>query len=247
MVSFTADQKFIVTGASSGIGECVALTLNEAGASVVGIARNAEKLAAMKAKARHPENIFVEVKDLAVGIPALPSYMKDLKVKYGKFSGLACCAGVGWLMSLQSLDFDEMHRMFDVNYFSPIFMAKGFADRRVNVGRGSAIVAIASIGGIVAEKGQTTYAGTKAGLAASFKSIARELIGQGIRVNCVSPGMVDTPMTAMSDEEYLKKARESYALGFAQPKDIANMIVFLLSADAKWISGQNYIMDCATY
>ena len=109
----------------------------------------------------------------------------------------------------------------------------------------SSIVAIASIGGIVAEKGQIAYAGTKAGLAASFKSIARELVGQGIRVNCVSPGMVDTPMTAMSNEEYLVQARASYPLGFAEVVDVANMVVFLLSTQSKWISGQNYIMDCA--
>lgn len=247
MISFTSEQRFIVTGASSGIGEGVALLLNELGATVIGIGRNQERLEGMKAKAKHPENVFLEQKDLVEDIPGLPAYVKALKDKYGKFHGLAYCAGIGTLMPLQVLEMKNMLDMFSVNYFAPLFFTKGFADRRVNVGRGASIVAIASIGGIVAEKGQIAYAGTKAGLAASFKSIARELVSQGIRVNCVSPGMVDTPMTAMSNEEYLAQARASYSLGFAEVVDVANMVVFLLSAQSKWISGQNYIMDCATY
>ena len=87
-MKFTGDQKFIVTGTSSGIGEGVALRLNELGATVVGIGRNAERLEGMKAKAKHPENVFLEQKDLAEDIPGLPASVKSLKEKYGRFSGL---------------------------------------------------------------------------------------------------------------------------------------------------------------
>ena len=82
MISFTTDQRFIVTGASSGIGEGVALLLNELGATVIGIGRNQERLEGMKAKAKHPENVFLEQKDLAENIPGLPAYVKSLKEKY---------------------------------------------------------------------------------------------------------------------------------------------------------------------
>ena len=89
MISFNAEQRFIVTGASSGIGEGVALLLNELGASVIAVARNVERLSAMKAKAKHPENIFIEPKDLVEDIENLPNYVKSLKEKYGrKFIGI---------------------------------------------------------------------------------------------------------------------------------------------------------------
>ena len=89
MVSFSAEQHFVVTGASSGIGEGVALLLNELGATVVGIGRNQERLEGMRAKAKFPENVFLEQKDLAEDISGLPAYVKSLKEKYGKFSGMA--------------------------------------------------------------------------------------------------------------------------------------------------------------
>ena len=247
MISFTSEQRFIVTGASSGIGEAVALLLNELGASVIGIARNRERLEAMKAKAKRPENIFLEQKDLAEDIAGLPAWIKSLKDKYGKFQGMACCAGIGTLLSLQSMDIDAIKQTFDVNYFSAVFLAKGFADRRVNNGKGSAVVAIASIAANIAEKGQIAYAGSKAALSASMKAIARELSSQQIRVNTVSPSMIATPMLGDGSSDYYQEMSQKYPFGFGKPEDIANMIVFLLSDKSKWITGQNYILDCGTY
>ena len=247
MISFTSEQRFIVTGASSGIGEAVALLLNELGAGVVGIARNQERLEAMKAKAKYPENIFLEQKDLTEDIEGLPAYVKALKEKYGKFQGMALCAGIGNLISLQSMDLQTVKHFFDVNYFSALFLTKGFADRRINKGKGSSVVAIASIAANIAEKGQIAYAGTKAALVASMKTISRELSAQYIRVNTVSPSMIATPMLGDGSSDYCQEMMGKYPFGFGKPSDIARMIVFLLSDKAGWITGQNYILDCGTY
>ena len=76
MLSFSAEQRFIVTGASSGIGEGVALLLNELGATVIGIGRNQERLEGMKAKAKRPASVFLEQKDLVEDIAVLPAYVK---------------------------------------------------------------------------------------------------------------------------------------------------------------------------
>ena len=244
MAEFDAQQRFMVTGASSGIGEAVAVALNARGASVVAIARNAERLGAMKAKCAHPENVFLETKDLSEDIDGLPAYVKSLKDKYGKFQGLAYCAGALEVKPLQMLSYSEMSKLFDINYFAPVSMVKGFADRRVNCGRGSACVVISSIASFVSARAMATYSGTKAALAASMKSAAREMSAAGVRLNVLSPTDIDTPMAKADPPASLREA--GYPFGLGKPEDVANFAVFLLSDEAKWLTAQNYIVDCGS-
>ena len=241
MISFSADQRFIVTGASSGIGEGVALLLNELGATVIAVARNVEKLSAMKAKAKYPENIFIEPKDLAEDIENLPGYVKSLKDKYGKFQGLAYCAGISRIRPLRIVEKKTIQGMFDINYFAPVFMAKGFADKRNNNGKGSAIVVLASAGGVRVDPGMTEYAGSKGALIASMQSIARELAPSYIRVNCISPTLIQTQM---ADEISRAYAEGRYPMGLGEVSDVANMVIYLLAEQSHWITAQNYIVDC---
>lgn len=240
MISFNKEQIFIVTGASSGLGEGTALLLNELGATVVGIARNEERLNAMKAKCKYPENMHLEIRDLTEDIENLPTYVKELKNKYGKFQGLAYCAGIGEIAPLQIVDLTQMKRIFDINYFAPVFMIKGFADRRNNTGNRASVVVISSISGIKSDKGHTSYSGSKAAIVASCKCMARELANSNVRINCVSPSDVKTPMTAGKIEEENSK----YPFGCGDVSDVANMIIYLLSDKSKWITMQNYIIDC---
>jgi NAD(P)-dependent dehydrogenase (short-subunit alcohol dehydrogenase family) len=240
MIKFKKEDIFLVTGASSGIGQGVASRLNELGATVIGIGRNQERLNELKQECKYPENMFLENKDLTENIEELPQYVKSLKEKYGKFQGMAYCAGISEVKPLQIIDLDNAKKMFDINYFAPLFMAKSFADKRNNNGKGSAIVFISSISALKSDKGHTVYAGSKAAIAASAKCIARELAGTGVRVNCVSPSDIKTPMNVdkTADDEL------NYPLGFGEVSDVTNMIVYLLSDKAKWITTQNYVIDC---
>lgn len=247
MISFDREQRFIVTGASSGIGEGVALLLNELGATVIGIGRNQERLDAMKAKAKYPDAVFTEAKDLTEDIENLPLYVKELKNKYGKFQGMALCAGITDTQPLQVLDEKRMKHIFDINYFSPVLMIKGFSDRRINTGKGSSVVAVSSIASVVAERGMTMYSGTKAALSSSLKCIAKEVACQGVRINTISPSLIETPMISICEDDFIQKNLSAYPLGFGKVSDAANLIVFLLSDKAGWITGQNYILDCGTY
>ena len=183
MISFSAEQRFIVTGASSGIGEGVALLLNELGATVIGIGRNQERLEKMKAKAKHHENVFLEQKDLAEDISSLPVYVKGLKDKYGKFSGMAYCAGVSCVAPVRMFDYDLAKTVFDINYYAPMFITKGIVDKRNNVGNGCSLVYVSSIDAVMCSKGQALYSGAKAALSASVKAIAKEVVNLGIRMN----------------------------------------------------------------
>ncbi len=246
MSLFTKEQIFLVTGASSGIGQGVALKLNQEGATVVAIARRADKLEETKAQAAATENFFCEVKDLAEDIADLPKYMKSLKDKYGKLSGLAYCAGVAKISPLQCLDYEGLKKMYDINTFAPIMMLKGFADRRVNAGKGSACVLFASIAAHISTRGQIEYAGAKAALTAAAKSVAREVAPSGVRVNVISPSDISTPMTHR-DPDYLKNKANMYPLGVGEVADAAELAVFLLSQKSKWITAQDYVLDCGAY
>ena len=245
-MEFKKEDIIIVTGASSGIGEGTALMLNEQGATVIAIARNEERLNAMKAKCKYPENMHIEIKDLAEDIEGLVRYVKELKNKYGKFRGLAYCAGIVEVKPLQLLDVDEMKKLFDINYFAPIMLAKGFADKRNNIGKGASAVFISSMAGFVCSKGMTAYSGSKAALASSIKSIARENATYGIRFNCVSPSDIVTPMTHGNAPilNIMKEKKDKYPMGFGEVEDVANLITFLISDKSKWITTQNYVADC---
>ena len=244
MISFTAEQRFIVTGASSGIGEGVALLLKELGATVIGIGRNQERLDGMKARAKHPERVFLEQKDLVEDIPGLPAYVKTLKDKYGKLQGLACCAGISRITPLSALEVADVRTMFDVNFLVPLFMVKGFADRRVNNGIGSAVVCIASIGALHCDPGMASYDGSKGAMVSSMRAIARELAPQGVRVNCVSPSLIETNMIDDTSRRY---AEGRYPMGLGSVPDAANLIVYLLASESKWITAQNYVVDCGAF
>ena len=246
MIKFSKEQIYIVTGASSGLGEAVALLLNELGATVIGIGRNVERLARMMAKCQYPENMFLEIKDLAEDIEGLPRYVKELKEKYGKFSGMAYCAGIIGICPQKAMSYEFAEKVFKINYFAPLLITKGMVDKRNNIGKGTSLVFLSSIDAKLNSKGQCVYGGSKAALSASIKSISREYAQYGIRLNCVLPSMITTPMTMqVSDLESNQNDIDSglYPFGWGEPNDVANMVVYLLSDKAKFISGQNYIID----
>lgn len=246
MVAFDRNQYFIVTGASSGIGKGIALLLNELGASVVAIARRRDRLVETRECSKYPDRFYCEQKDLASDIENIPDYVKNLKGKYGKFQGLVCSAGIGEIRPLSSTRFHDLQHVFNINYFSPILMLKGFLDRRINNGKGSSAVMLSSAAAVVFDRGHTAYSGSKAALCASCASIAKEVANAGVRVNCILPSDIQTPMTdAMANLR--DDPSSKYPFGIGKVSDVANMVVFLLSDKAKWITGQNYVIDCASF
>ena len=242
---FDSEQLYIITGASSGIGAEVVKLLNEQGASVVAIARNENRLNVVKNSCKTPNNVYLEIKDLSTDVENLPKYVKELKDKYGKFSGLVHCAGIIDFMPLRVLELDSLKKIFDINYYVPIMLTKGFADKRNNTGEGASIVFVSSISAETCDKSMLGYVSSKAALKSAAKVISRELISQKIRVNTILPSDIETNMTK-SVEELREKRSEKYPWGLGKPEDVANMISFLLSDKSKWITGQNYIIDCGS-
>jgi NAD(P)-dependent dehydrogenase (short-subunit alcohol dehydrogenase family) len=120
--------------------------------------------------------------------------------------------------------------------------------RRQNISpQGGSIIFISSIMGVAGENGKSLYSMTKGALIAGTRSLAIELAPRKIRVNCISPGVVETPMSNSAiysqHAESLDKIRNLHPLGLGSPTDVANACTFLLSDASKWITGINLIID----
>lgn len=125
-------------------------------------------------------------------------------------------------------------------------MVKGIADKRNNIGKGTSIVCISSMAAYVSMRGMAVYSGAKSALSASMKSISREVAPYGIRVNCVSPADILTPMT-LSLGEITESKKKLYPMGFGEVEDVANFVAFLLSDKAKWLTGNDYHIDGGSF
>ena len=124
-----------------------------------------------------------------------------------------------------------------------MFFIKGITDRRNNIGSGCSMVVLSSIDALISTKGQCLYSGSKAALKASMQTVAKEIAQQGIRLNLLSPSMIKTPMTELSNLNINDAIGDKYPWGWGEPSDVANFIIYLLSEKAKFISGQNYVVD----
>jgi NAD(P)-dependent dehydrogenase (short-subunit alcohol dehydrogenase family) len=240
METALAGKRVLITGASSGIGRAIAIAASEAGAEVVLSGRDASRLEetrGMMVGNRHQ----CLVADLAE-LSTIGGFAEQLPV----LDGFVSCAGINVWKTLKFIDGDHLQRIQSINYMSPLMIVSNLAKTR-KLAPGSSVVFISSLAGIIATPGNTAYAGAKGGLIASARILAVEMARQRIRVNCISPGMVMTPMvveklSTLSDEQ--RAADEAaYPLGYGRPEDIAAGAVFLLSPGSRWITGTNLVMD----
>ncbi len=245
MQAFTQSDYIIVTGASSGIGRDTAIKLNAEGANVIGIGRNLETLEQTRQLCPLKENFYSEVADLSKNIDKLPQYILSLRDKYPPFKALICCAGIIQFQPLRMLSYDDLQTMFNINCFSPLMLAKGFADKRVHVREDSSIIFVSSISSLSCEMGLLSYAASKAAANTAFKTMGRELASMKIRVNTISPSEVATPMSEIASE-VRGNCDADYPFGIGKVENISSFIIYLLSQDAKWLTCQNYILDCGS-
>lgn len=234
----------LVTGGAKGIGEDISLLLAKAGARVI-INYNKSKEHAEKLKAGIAANGFeaeIFQADIAKeeGVNALFDFIKE---KYQQLDILVNNAGIikdNLLVSMEVSDWDKVH---DVNLRGAFLCTKSAAEMMMLKHRGK-IINIASTGAIKGGRGQTNYASAKGGLVSFTRACAVELAGKGVQVNSVLPGMI---ITAMS-KRLIKRAGEEIlknipAGRFGEPVEVANLVLFLLSDEAGYITGQSIAID----
>ncbi|MDT3694573.1 MAG: SDR family oxidoreductase [Mucispirillum sp.] len=246
MINFKKEDIFLITGGSSGIGKATALKLVELGASVVISGRNKERLEEVKQQACNPECVFIEEKELLKDIGSLPEWVKGIAKKYGKLKGLLPFAGVSNVRPLSLIDYESSVEVMNIHYFAPLMLIKGFADRRVNTGSNCSIVVMSSTSRYAGGRGSIEYASAKAAITASIRNIANELYHRNIRVNSVSPGFINTPLVEKSLKDGEINVKNSFNKMCGEPEYVANLVAFLVSDEARWINGDDIIIEGGT-
>lgn len=242
MIRFCREDVFLVAGASSGFGAASARLLNALGATVVTVGRDSARLDALRADCAAPDAWHNETRDLTADTGTLSAWVRALKERYGKLRGLLYTAGVCEVVPVRLQEAEGMRGLFEINVFAAYQLARGFLDRRCNTGGGASLVFIASTGALHDNAGITSYSASKGATIAMTRSMACEFMPQRIRVNCISPALVPTPMTEAIYPDLQERAA-AYPLGPGSADDVANTAVFLLSDASRWITGQNIIVD----
>jgi len=236
----------VVTGAASGNGRAIALRFAEEGADVI-VADIAE--AGARETACQIESLgrraLVTRTDVSRKADVDDMLLQAVDA-FDHIDVLVNNAGVETLISFLKLSEEEWDRVLDINLKGPYLCGQAVARYMVERGIQGSIVNIASINSEVAFKGQAHYASSKGGLRMLTKAMAIELAPHGIRVNAVGPGVIDTPMTARSlgTPEVREWMMDNIALKrVGQPKDVANVALFLASDEASYMTGSIVFVD----
>lgn len=238
-------KNIIVSGASSGIGRQCAIDFSFNGANVFLLGRNVEEL--KKTKELCSQDVVV--KYFTLDFSALDNIKTDIEAiceEVGPIHGYLHAAGIEKSLPYLHLKKEDYQSLYDVNFISAMEIIKVISSKKYR-GDKAKYVLVSSITAVIGRPTVTAYAASKGAMVSAMKSLSLELSKKGICINCISPGTILTPMMikvldSMTEEQ--RKAREeSFPLGFGEPSDISNTAVFLLSDAARWITGQNIIID----
>lgn len=232
----------LITGASQGIGACIARTLAAEGFQIAVNCRSEREVEnggnevaeACRALGVEAECFICDVSDYA----ACGEMVKAVKERFGSIDVLVNNAGItkdGLLVRMTEEQFDAVT---NVNYKSVFNMTRhvGAVMFRQKSGR---IINISSVAGLYGNMGQFNYSAAKAGIIGMTKTTAKELGSRGITCNVVAPGFVRTPMTDVLKDDYKQEIQKNIALGrLGDPEDIANAVAFFASDKASYITGQ---------
>jgi NAD(P)-dependent dehydrogenase (short-subunit alcohol dehydrogenase family) len=239
-------RHFLVTGAGSGIGRSTALLLHRLGARLSVVDRDEAGLAALRAELGDGEPVVPHVADLSE-IGAIEALVACCIAANGRLHGLVHCAGIQAIVPVRTLQVEGWRRIFAVNTEAALMLGKAMSSRKVYAGERGSIVFISSVMGTVGSVGAIAYSMSKGALDGMARSLSLELAPRGIRVNCIAPGFVRTPLLEHTgrlwDDGARKAVEDLHPLGFGLPEDIANAVAFLCADTGRWITGSVMVVD----
>ena len=231
-------QICLVTGASRGIGNAIAIELAMRGHTVIGTGTStagAEKVTSdLRTAGAEGRGAVLEVNDPE----QVESVIKDITDEFGPISVLVNNAGVTEDNLLMRMKPSQWERTLNTNLAS-VFALTKLCLKGMTKARYGRIINLSSVVGATGNAGQTNYAASKAGLIGLTKSLALEIASRGITVNAVAPGFIDTDMTSALGEDQRTKLLEAIPLArLGRADDISKAVAFLVSDDASYITGQ---------
>jgi NAD(P)-dependent dehydrogenase (short-subunit alcohol dehydrogenase family) len=239
-------RHILVTGAASGIGRQTAITLSQHGATLTLLSRREEQLQEMVSLLTEPEKHAAFPLDVT-RYEALEEVIGAAVQKAGGVSGFVHSAGMEMTKPLAMLKPQNYEEVFAVNVIAGFELAKILAKKKYAAQAPASFVFIASVVSTVGQPAKIAYSSSKGALIAGVKSMALELAPKRIRVNAISPAVIETEMSRqwinhLSLEEK-ERMIQQHPLGLGTTEDVANACLFLLSEAARWITGTNLIVD----
>ncbi len=238
------DKVAVVTGGTRGIGRSIVLALCRAGAgcafTYVSNSVTAESLAReIRDIGGRAKPYRLDVKDFE----GAKTFIDEVKKTFGRLDILVNNAGITRDKSLMMMTREEWFDVIDADLTGVFNMSRACIITFLKQKSGN-IVNISSVSGIHPMPGQVNYAAAKAGVIGFTKSLAREVAPYNVRVNAVAPGFIATEMTAALDEKYRQKVTSAIPLGrFGTPDEVAHTVVFLLSDESGYITGNTIQVD----
>lgn len=237
----------LITGASQGIGACIAKTLAAEGFNIaIDCYSEREVENGGEAVAAACRELGVEAECFVADVSnfeACGELVKAVKARFGTIDALVNNAGItkdGLMVRMTEAQFDAV---INVNLKGSFNMLRhvGAVMMRQRSGR---IVNISSVAGVYGNAGQVNYSASKAGVIGMTKTVAKELGSRGVTCNAVAPGFVRTPMTDVLEDDYKAEILKQISLGrLGEPEDIANAVAFLVSDKASYITGQVLVVS----
>lgn len=242
-MSKLAGRVAIVTGGSKGIGKQIVVDLEKQGAKVYSLSASTGMAIEDFSEASSLNQRIVQVKCDITKEDEVNQVFQFIKTNENALDILINNAGVEYDERIGMLSASHSNDMINVNLMAPIRLTEK-AFKMMMRRKSGVILNITSVVGEIGNEGQSVYSATKGGLIAFTKSSAKELSRFGIRVNAVSPGLVDTGMFKEANSDYMEKRISAIKLGrMGQTKDISNMIVFLCMDEASYVTGQVIRVD----